>query len=292
MTTRRDALDLILLGAVWGAAFLLMRVSAPAFGPIALIAVRVAVAAVVLVGWLAARAGSGAVRGLAARAWPLLVVGGLNTALPFTLFAYAALSLPAGMTSTLNATVPLFGALLGWLWLGERPTARRLLGLGVGFAGVVTLAWPRLAGGGERRAVAAALAAASLYAVGAHLTPRWLPGVGALAISTGSLIGSTVLLAPLAVWQWPATAPAPLAWTNAVVLGILCTALAYVLYFRLLARAGPTTAMTVTYLIPVFGVTWGALLLGERLAGTSIAGGLLVLTGVALTTGLPGRRVR
>lgn len=292
MTTRRDAIDLLTLGAVWGASFLLMRISAPAFGPIALIAVRVGIAAVVLVALLAVRGGPSALRQLTARAGPLLVIGGLNIALPFTLFAYAALWLPAGMNSTLNATVPLFGALVGWMWLGQRPTARRVLGLAVGFVGVVVLAWPRLVGGGERRAVAAALAAASLYAIGAHVTPRWLSGVGALAISTGSLIGSTVLLAPLAVWQWPAVPLTPLAWTNAVVLGVVCTALAYFLYFRLLARAGPTTAMTVTYLIPLFGVTWGALLLDERLAGTSIVGGLLVLAGVALTAAGPLRRLR
>lgn len=291
MTTRRDAIDLVTLGAVWGASFLLMRISAPAFGPIALIAVRVAIAAGVLVGLLVVRQGPSAVSQLTARAWPLLVIGGLNVALPFTLFAYAALFLPAGMTSTLNATVPLFGALIGWMWLGDRPTARRLFGLAVGFAGVLALAWPRLAGG-ERRAVAAAVAAASLYAIGAHLTPRWLAGMGALQISTGSLIGSTVLLAPLAVWQWPTVPPTPLAWVDAAVLGVVCTALAYVLYFRLLARAGPTTAMTVTYLIPVFGVTWGVLLLGERLAGTSIAGGVLVLTGVGLTAAGPRRRLR
>jgi drug/metabolite transporter (DMT)-like permease len=292
MTTRRDAIDLVALGAVWGAAFLLMRVSAPAFGPIALIAVRVAVAAAVLIGLLAARGGPRALADLAGRAWPLLVVGALNTAVPFTLFAYAALSLPAGMNSTLNATVPLFGAIVGWVWLGHRPTARRLLGLAVGFAGVVVLAWPRLSGGGDARAVAAALSAAALYAIGAHVTPRWLAGVGALVISTGSLIGSTVLLTPLAVWQWPSTAPSPLAWVGVAVLGVVCTALAYVLYFRLLARAGPPTAMTVTYLIPVFGVTWGALLLDERVSGTSIIGGLLVLAGVALTATGPARRLR
>lgn len=292
MTTRRDALELLALGAVWGAAFLLMRISAPAFGPVALIAVRVTIAALVLTGLLVARGGRRALGDLGRRAGALVVVGVLNTALPFTLFAYAALSLPAGMNSTLNATVPLFGALIGWLWLGDRPTPRRLLGLATGFAGVVVLAWPRLSGGSDRRAVAAALTAAMLYAIGAHVTPRWLAGVGALAISTGSLIGSSLLLVPLAVWQWPPAPPGPLAWSAAVALGVICTALAYVLYFRLLARAGPPTAMTVTYLIPVFGVTWGVLLLGERVSGTSLVGGLCVLAGVALAAGAGGRRVQ
>jgi drug/metabolite transporter (DMT)-like permease len=286
MTARRDAIDLVVLGAVWGAAFLLMRVAAPAFGPVALIAVRVVVAAVVLASLQALRGG---LTGLTARAWPMLVVGALNTAVPFTLFAYAALSLPAGLSSTINASVPLFGAIIGWIWLRDRPTPVRLAGLGVGFTGVLVLAWPRLTSGGDWRAVLAALTATSLYGLGAHVTPRWLKGVSALEISAGSQLASAALLVPLAVWQWPSAAPGALAWGSAIVLGLACTALAYILYFRLLARVGPTTAMTVTYLIPVFGVTWGALLLGERLSSTSIAGGLLVLAGVALTAGVRAR---
>jgi drug/metabolite transporter (DMT)-like permease len=219
----------------------------------------------------------------------MLVVGALNTAVPFTLFAYAALSLPAGLSSTINASVPLFGAIIGWIWLRDRPTPVRLAGLGVGFTGVLVLAWPRLTSGGDWRAVLAALTATSLYGLGAHVTPRWLKGVSALEISAGSQLASAALLVPLAVWQWPSAAPGALAWGSAIVLGLACTALAYILYFRLLARVGPTTAMTVTYLIPVFGVTWGALLLGERLSSTSIAGGLLVLAGVALTAGVRAR---
>jgi drug/metabolite transporter (DMT)-like permease len=289
VTGRRDVVDLLALGALWGAAFLLMRIAAPAFGPVALIAVRVTVAAFVLTGVLAARGGLG---GLTAHWKPLVVVGALNTAVPFTLFAYAALSLPAGITSTLNATVPLFGALVGWGWFGARPTIRRMLGLGVGFVGVVLLAWPRMAGAGAWRAVAAALTAAALYAVAAHVTPRWLTGMSALGISTGSQIASSALLVPLALRQWPVTAPGLGAWTSAIVLGVACTALAYVMYFRLLARAGPTVAMTVTYLIPLFGVSWGALLLGERLPGTSLVGGLLVLVGVAQTATMPMTRAR
>jgi drug/metabolite transporter (DMT)-like permease len=286
MTARRDAIDLLVLGAVWGAAFLLMRVAAPAFGPVALVAVRVTIAAVVLAGlqWL-----RGGLRGMAARAWPMLVVGALNTAVPFTLYAYAALTLPAGLSSTINASVPLFGAIIGWIWLRDRPAPIRLAGLGVGFTGVLVLAWPRLTASGDWRAVVAALVATSLYGLGAHVTPRWLKGVSALEISTGSQLASAVLLVPLAAWQWPAVSPGPLAWGSAVVLGLACTALAYILYFRLLARVGPTTAMTVTYLIPVFGVSWGVLLLGERLSSTSIGGGLLVLAGVALTAGVPVR---
>jgi drug/metabolite transporter (DMT)-like permease len=149
-----------------------------------------------------------------------------------------------------------------------------------------------MAAGNGWPAVAAALAGAALYAVAALVTPRWLQGVNPLGIATGSQIASAILLLPLAVWNWPAAQLGTGAWSSAVALGVMCTAVAYVMYFRLLARAGPTVAMTVTYLIPLFGVSWGALLLGERLPGSALVGGLLVLAGVALTAAVPVTRPR
>jgi drug/metabolite transporter (DMT)-like permease len=277
----RDVVDLVLLGALWGAAFLFTRIAVPEFGPIPLILVRVGVAAVVLVALLTVRGG---IRGLAGHARALVVLGAMNTAVPFSLFAFATLTLPAGLSSVLNATVPLFGAVTGVVWLGERLAAGRVAGLLTGFAGVLVLAWPRLSVGGEGLAVLAALAATVLYALSAHYARRHLAGVAPLAVSTGSLIAATGLTAPLGVASWPATPPSALAWACAVALGIGCTALAYLLYFRLIARTGAVTALAVTYLIPVFGVTWGAIFLAERLPASAFAGGLLVLAGVALTT--------
>lgn len=277
----RDLVDLVILGALWGASFLFMRIAAPSFGPVALIAVRVSIAAALLLPLMARDRLLAQARGAA---WPLLLVGALNTAIPFTLFAYAALTLPAGLSSVLNASVPLFGALVGFAWLGDRPTAQRVAGLIVGFAGVLVLAWPRLTSGGDWRAVAAALSATVLYAVSAYLTKRRLSGVRPLVVAGGSMTGAALLLAPLAIVWAPAAMPARGAWLSAVALGIASTAIAYVMYFRLIARSGPATAITVTYLVPVFGVSWGALFLGERLAGSALAGGALVLAGVALAT--------
>ena len=277
----RDALDLVVLGALWGAAFLFMRVAAPAFGPVTLIAVRVTIAAALLLPLLVREGGLAQARSAAGR---LALVGALNTAIPFTLFAYAALTLPAGLSSVLNATVPLFGALVGVLWLGERPRPLQLVGLGLGFAGVLVLAWPRLSSASDWRAVAAALTATLLYAISAHLTRQTLTGVRPLVIAGGSMTGAAAMLLPLTLVWHPAAPPASGAWGAALMLGVASTAIAYVMYFRLLARAGPTVAMTVTYLIPVFGVSWGAVFLGERLASTALAGGALVLTGVALAT--------
>lgn len=277
----RDALDLVVLGALWGAAFLFMRVAAPAFGPVTLIAVRVTIAAALLLPLIVREGGMAQARSAAGR---LALVGALNTAIPFTLFAYAALTLPAGLSSVLNATVPLFGALVGVVWLGERPRPLQFVGLGLGFAGVLVLAWPRLSSASDWRAVAAALTATLLYAISAHLTRQTLTGVRPVVIAGGSMTGAAAMLLPLTLVWHPASSPASGAWGSALMLGVASTAIAYVIYFRLLARAGPTVAMTVTYLIPVFGVSWGAVFLGERLASTALAGGALVLTGVALTT--------
>lgn len=277
----RDAIDLVILGALWGASFLFMRVAAPAFGPVSLIAVRVSIAALLLLplmarerGWAQARAAMG----------PLVLVGALNTAIPFTLFAYAALTLPAGLSSVLNASVPLSGALVGLAWLGDRPRRMQVAGLAVGFVGVLVLAWPRLSSPADWRAVAAALTATVLYAVSAHLTRQTLGGVRPLVVAGGSMTAAALLLLPFTLVWPPAAMPSAGAWLTALALGIASTAIAYVMYFRLIARSGPTVAMMVTYLVPVFGVSWGALFLGERLAVTALAGGALVLAGVALAT--------
>lgn len=279
--------DLIVLGALWGASFLFMRVAAPAFGPVPLIFVRVTIAALLLLPPMLRHNGFAQVRAVAA---PIALVGAINTAIPFTLLAFAALTLPAGLSSVLNASVPLFGGLIGFLWLGQRPTRQRALGLAVGFGGVLVLAWPRVTSAGDWRAVVAALVATVLYALAAHVTQRSLRGVRPLVVAGGSMAAASLMLLPLAVVAWPAAPPAASAWGYAALLGVGCTALAYVLYFRLLARSGPSTAMAVTYLIPVFGVTWGALLLDERLPASAMLGALLVLAGVALATWTPARR--
>lgn len=283
----RDAIDLVILGALWGASFLFMRVAAPAFGPVALIAVRVSIAALLLLPLLVRERGLQQARAVAG---PLLLVGALNTAIPFTLFAYAALTLPAGLSSVLNASVPLFGALVGLVWLGDRPRPMQLAGLALGFAGVIALAWPRLASPADWRAVSAALSATVLYAVSAHFTRQRLTGVRPVVVAGGSMAGAASMLLPLTLVWHPASTPAAGAWLAALSLGVASTAIAYVMYFRLIARSGPTVAMTVTYLVPVFGVSWGALFLGERLAATALTGGGLVLAGVALATVRPRAR--
>lgn len=290
---RRDGIDLLLLGALWGAAFLFIRIAVPEFGPIALVEVRITIAAVLLLAWLALRGELGALRG---RWRNLLLIGALNTAVPFALFAFATRTIPAGFSAVLNATVPLWGAVFGRVAFGEKLGIDRGVGLFVGFVGVMILVAPKLSVGGETLAIVAALAGSSMYALAAHLTRRMLPGMSSLAISGGSLFASVMLLAIPALLLRPTAMPGAPAWGSVLALAVGGTALGYVLYFRLLANAGPTSAMAVTYLIPLFGMVWGWLFLDEAATATMLIGCGFILAGVAVTTGIvrnwmPARRL-
>lgn len=290
---RRDVSDLVLLGALWGAAFLFIRIAVPEFGPIALVEVRVLIAAALLLAWMAARGELGTFRG---RWRQLFMIGAINTAVPFALFAYATRTVPAGFAAVLNATVPLWGALIGRVVFGEKLGIDRGVGLFVGFIGVVILVAPKLSVGGETLAIAAALTGSSLYALSAHLTRRLLPGMSSLAISGGSLLASVVLLAIPTLVLRPTAMPSAAAWGSVLALAVGGTALGYVLYFRLLANAGPTSAMAVTYLIPLFGMVWGWLFLDEAATATMLVGCGFILGGVAVATGIvrnwmPARRL-
>ncbi len=279
---RRDLLDLILLGAIWGAAFLFIRIAVPEFGPVALVEVRVALAAAMLFAMVAARRMLGQFKG---RWGAMAIIGALNTAVPFALFAYATRTVPAGFAAVLNATVPLFGALVGRAFFGEKLGTARVAGLAIGFVGVLVLVAPKLDVAGTPLAIAAALSASLMYAVAAHLTRRLLPGVNSVVIASGSLIASVVLLAVPTAFLWPDVTPSTGAWGATLALAVFCTGLAYVLYFRLLERVGATGAVAVTYLVPLFGIVWGGIFLGERLTLPMAFGCLLILGGVSVTTG-------
>ena len=289
----RDALTLVVLAALWGASFLFMRMGARDFGPVALAAVRVGIASAVLLPLLLAR---GHARVLRAHWRAVFVVGVLSSALPFVLFGGAALSLSAGLLSIFNATAPLWGALVAWLWLRDTLTPLRVAGLAIGFAGVVGLTWSQgdaAAGGGAAGwPIAAALGAPLCYGIAASATKRHLTGVPAIALAAGSQFGAATVLVVPALLAWPATPPPATAWWAAIGLGVLSTALAYILYFQLIARVGPANAIAVTYLIPVFAMLWGRLFLGEAVTGAMLGGGAVILAGTALATGFVGARAR
>ena len=281
----RDALELVALAALWGASFLFMRIAVPAFGPVALVFLRLAGAALLLVPLLAARGELGSLR----RHWrAIAIVGVLNSALPFLCFAYAALSITAGLSAILNSATPLFAAVVAWLWLGERMTPLRMVGLAVGFAGVLWIGWDSadFRPGGSAWAIAACLVATLSYAVAPSLTKRHLANAPPLAAAAGSQLAAAVLLALPAVHWWPGVAPSAHDWVVAALLAVFGTGVGYILYFRLIANAGPTNAVAVTYLIPLFAVLWGGVFLGERLTLPIVVGCAVIFLGTALATGV------
>ncbi len=290
-----DIGELVLLAALWGASFLFMRLGAHEFGPIALAAVRVGLASVMLIPLLASR---GQLAELRTHWKGLLLVGALNSAIPFALFSFAALSITAGLSSIINATTPLWTAVVAFVWLRQGLTPWRVLGLVIGFAGVAFLAWDKASfksGEEDHAGLLAVLACATAtfcYGVAANATKRYLTGASPLAVATGSQFAAALMLALPAAWLWPAAMPSGGAWGAALGLAGLCTALAYILYFRLMSRVGPTNAVSVTFLIPLFAILWGAIFLAEAVTAQMIIGGGIVLVGIALALGLVGPKKR
>lgn len=271
-----DAARLVTLAAIWGASFLFIRITAPAIGPVATADLRMLIAGAALAAYYAFTGFDAQWR----RWWRYyLFIGALNSAAPFLLYGYAALDLSVGLMAVLNATSPMWGALLSAVVLGERLSPGRISGLLLGVLGVALVSGAEAS---ERwLAIAAALAAAFCYGLTGAVLRRWGRETTARGMAVGTQLMGGLLLLPL-------LALAPPAWPAAHVvlamlaLGFVCGALAYVLYFRLIADIGATGALTVTYLIPIFGVLWGALLLGEALNAPMIAGALVVVAGTVL----------
>lgn len=283
----RDLLDLTLLAALWGGSFLFMRYAVPDFGVVPLIWLRVALASICLLPLLLLKRQFGALR---RQAGALTVMSLFNSGLPFLLIAWATLSITAGLASIMNAMTPVFTALIGALWLGDRLDGRRGLGLLLGLAGVALLAADKadFRPGGSGWAIVAMLLATACYGFAANHTRRYLQGVPALVNATGTQLVSALVLLPPALWSWPERMPGLGPWLATLVLGVACSALAYLLFFRLIARVGASRAVTVTFLVPVFGTLWGALFLGEPVTASMLAGGAVVLLGTGLATGVIG----
>jgi len=275
----RTPLELILLGAIWGGSFLFMRVAATDFGPLPLVEARLALGGLILTPFLwRARAQ------FSAKLWLRIAgIAAINSVIPFTLFAWGAERAPAGIGAITNAMTVMFTYLVAHFFFGERISARRLVGLTAGFVGVAILASGKTAGSGVTQAALAGTAAAVCYGFGINLVRRYLTGYPSGAVAAANLIAGSVLLAPLAAFSWPAQAIPATSWVSAVLLGVLCTGAAFVLYYRLIGRIGAPRASTVTYLIPLFGVIWAWLVLGEPLTVTMALAGALILSGVALS---------
>jgi drug/metabolite transporter (DMT)-like permease len=285
----RDVVELILLSLLWGAAYLFMRAAVPAFGPAPLVALRLGLAALLLLPVMLMRGGMPV---LLAHPRQLLVLGVPYTALPFMLLGYASLHITAGLIAVLNATAPLFTALIAHYLLKERMGTWRAWGLVIGFAGVGVLMWGSgsFTSNSGLLAVAAVLCTSLTWGIGATYTRKHLASADALVITVGSLTAASLFLAPFAWLSWPAENPGPRAWAELAFLGVASSGLGFLLYFRLLRRIGPVRAMSVTFLNPVVAMASGALYLGEEVTLQMIVGGAVVLLGTALSLGLIGGR--
>lgn len=267
------------LAAVWGASFMFMRIAAADFGPLPLVAVRLVLGSLVLLPFLLKARGS-----ITRAHWPkLALVGALNAAVPFALFAWAARQAPAGISAIANSMTVLFTSLVAFLFYKERITSRRGVALAIGFAGVVVLASSKIEGASPGLAVSAAVFAAFLYGISANMVRRHLTGVPAGAVAASTLGFAALMTLPFALATWPAQSIPGTSWLAAAALGVVCTGAGYVVYYRLIARIGAPRAVTVTYLVPLFGVAWSWLLLGEPVTLTMVIAGTLILGSVALS---------
>ena len=286
-----DLARLIALAAIWGASYLFVRMGVPALGTAWYTELRVAVAclAMLIYAWTISFD-----LDLRRNLHAYLAMGVLNTALPWALYAYAGHYIGAGYMAMINGTTPSFGAVCGAIWLGERLTGRKALGLLLGALGVALIV-----GFGPieftQQVAMAALAcvlASVLYALGPTYIKKRATGVPPLTMSVGSL-----MVATLAVLPFLPAPPPPEAFSVEVTIailgaGLLCSAVAFLLYFRLITNVGPTKTLSVNFLIPVFGVLWGIVFLNEEIRPIMALGIAFVLGGIALVLGyMPRRRL-
>ncbi|HTR59482.1 MAG TPA: DMT family transporter [Casimicrobiaceae bacterium] len=274
----RDLARLLLLAGLWGGSFAFIRVGAPALGAFWLAFARVSLAFLALLTLAVAR-----------RALPpflphwrrYAVIGVVNSALPFALYGFAEQHIGASTAAILNATSPFFGAIVAALWLRDPFTLPRLAGMTLGLAGVgLLVGWqPEPLTAATLLAILACLAAALSYGIASVYAKRQLQDVSSSAVALYSQLTAAIALAPALLFAPVPAAPTPLVAANVLALALASTALAYLLYFRLIASIGPARALTVTFLIPLFGVLWGTLFLGEPLAWNALAGCALILCG-------------
>jgi drug/metabolite transporter (DMT)-like permease len=289
-----DVVRLLSLAGLWGGSFAFIRVAAPALGPFWLAFARVALAFAALFALALVRR---SVPPFLPQWRSYTVVGIVNSALPFALLAFAEQYVDASMAAVLNATSPFFGAVVAAVWLKDPLTLRKLAGMAVGLAGVVLLVgWhSEPLTGMTPLAVLACLAAALSYGVASVYAKRHMGGIESASVALYSQLTAAIVLVPALMFVPLPSALPPLVVANVLCLALASTALAYLLYFRLIATIGPARALTVTFLIPLFGVLWGYLFLGEPLAANTLAGCALILGGtwvaarVRATPVAPGR---
>ena len=285
----KDFAGLILLGALWGGSFLFIRVAVPALGPFLLVELRVGLAAAALILYALAASRMPKIR---YRWRSFLVLGFLNAAVPFSLISAAEIHLTASLAAILNSTTVIFTAIVAAAWMGDALTARKVVGIILGIVGVTVLVgWdPIPLNGIVLLSVAAMLGASLAYALGATYAKQAFSGIQPLGMAIGQLAAATALLLPLSVVSLPEEAPSLVVALSMLGLALLSTAVAYLIYFRLIENVGPTSTVTVTLLVPVFGLLFGVLLLDEPFGFGTLVGLGIILSSVVLVTGIAPRK--
>jgi drug/metabolite transporter (DMT)-like permease len=281
----RDLGALLLLSALWGASFIYIRVAVPALGPFVLVELRVGLAAVVLA---LCAALVGRLPKLRGRWRQFALLGAVNVAIPFSLISTAEINLTASLAAILNSTTVMFTAVVAAVWMGDALTARKVVGVVLGIVGVTVLVgWdPIVMNWFVVLSVGAMLAASLAYALGSVYAKRTFAGSPPLAIAIGQLTAAATLMLPLAAVSVPDERPSTIVVLSILGLALPSTALAYMLYFRLIENVGPTSTSTVTLLVPLFGLLFGVVLLDEPVGLGTLAGLVLILSSVTLITGL------
>lgn len=274
---------LLLLAALWGASFLFIRVASPAVGPVLLVDMRVLIAGIVLVVYAMA---TGRRLHILHRWRQYLLLGAVNAAIPFCLISTAELRLDASLAAIVNAMTPLFTVVVAFAWMGDPFTKRKLSGVLLGIVGVTVLVGWR---SGQSSGVAVgslclSLAAALSYGIGGVFVSRGFKGEKALDLAVGQQLAAGVMLLPAALLLLPSRVPAPEVIFSLLGLAVLSTALAYLIYFRLIASVGAVKTLTVTFLVPLFGLLWARLFLHEAIGPGALLGLLIILSSVALVT--------
>ncbi|WP_404377084.1 DMT family transporter [Vreelandella aquamarina] len=280
-----DALRLLLLSSLWGLSFIFMRVASPEFGAVPLVLVRMGVGALLLVPLLLSLH---YLRLIWQHKGPLLLLGIVNHVLPFSLLALATTRLEAGFTSLINATTPIFTALLGAAFFATPVQRQQYIGLALALLGVYVLSANRLdfGLGGDGWFIIAVLGATFCYGIAGNYSKTRLSHLPTRVLAAGSSAMSALVLLVPGVLLWPSEPVSTLAWGNALALAMLSTTLAFLLYFGLLASAGATATSTVTFLVPVSALLWGYLLLDETLSLQVVTGMVITLLGTAIATKL------
>jgi drug/metabolite transporter (DMT)-like permease len=279
-------IELILLGAIWGGSFLFMRIAVKDFGPIPLVEVRLALGSALLLPFLWRDRAK-----FTLRRWPMMaLIAALNSALPFLLFAWATERAPAGVGAIANGMTALCAALVGFLIFHEKLAPRQSIALVTGFAGIIVLASGKMAGMSVGWASIAGAVASLMYGLGLHMARRHLQGLPSAALASATLGTAALMGAPFAIATWPSHSIPFTSWASAGALGMLCTGIAFAIFYRLIEKIGANRASIVTYLIPPFGVAWGWLFLEEPVTATMAIACALILGSVALSQGWGGKR--